>query len=49
MVYEIEEFVQVIKSDLNESQVNTLKKSLEIISVVEEIRKDLGIRFQADK
>ena len=49
MCYEVQEFVNLIKSDEKESKVNSLKNSRDVIEVIEEARKQIGIIYPADK
>lgn len=41
MCYEVEEFVNLIKSGEKESKINSLKVSREVIEVIEEARKQI--------
>ena len=49
MCYEVEEFVNLIKSGEKESKVNSLKVSRDVIEVIEEARKQIGVVYPADK
>lgn len=49
MCYEVEEFVNLIKSGEKESKINSLKVSREVIEVIEEARKQIGVVYPADK
>ena len=46
--YEIKEFIDVILSGKKESSVNTLENSLITAEIMEEIRRQLGVKFPAD-
>jgi len=46
--YEIAEFIDLIQSGRKESSVNTLSNSLITIEIIDEIRRQLNIRFPAD-
>ena len=47
--YEIAEFIDIIQSGRKESVVNCLNNSLITIEIMDEIRKQLGVRFPADQ
>jgi predicted dehydrogenase len=47
--YEIAEFINIIQSGRKESTINTLNNSLITIEIMDEIRKQLGVHFPADK
>lgn len=47
--YEIAEFINLIKSGQKESKINSLENSLITIEIIDEIRRQLGIVFPADK
>ncbi len=49
MCYEVEEFVNLIKSGEQESKINSLKVSRDVIGVIEEARKQIGVIYPADK
>lgn len=49
MCYEVEEFANLIKSGEKESKINSLKVSREVIEVIEEARKQIGVVYPADK
>lgn len=49
MCYEVEEFANLIKSGKKESKINSLKVSREVIEVIEEARKQIGVVYPADK
>ena len=49
MCYEVQEFVNLIKSDEKESKVNSLKNSRDVIEVIEEARKQIGVIYPADR
>jgi predicted dehydrogenase len=46
--YEVAEFIDLIQSGRAESAVNSLENSLITIEVIDEIRRQLGVRFPAD-
>lgn len=48
MVYEIEEFIQLINDNTLESKINTYENSLNTSKIMEEIRKQIGLIFPAD-
>ena len=48
MCYEVEEFVNLIKAGETESKINSLQVSRDVIEVVEEARKQIGIAYPAD-
>lgn len=48
MVYEIEEFIQLINENTLESKINTYENSLNTSKIMEEIRKQVGLIFPAD-
>ena len=47
--YEIAEFIDLVKQGKRESDINSHANSLAVIEVVDEIRRQLGIVFPADK
>ena len=47
--YEIKEFIDLVLSGKKESSVNTLDNSLATIEVIDEIRRQLGVKYPADK
>lgn len=49
MYYEVEEFVNLIQSGEKESKINSLKVSRDVIEVIEEARKQIGVVYPADK
>ena len=49
MCYEVEEFVKLINSGEKESKINSLKVSRDVIEVIEEARKQIGVSYPADK
>ena len=48
MCYEVEEFVNLIKNGEKESKINSLQVSRDVIEVVEEARKQIGVIYPAD-
>jgi predicted dehydrogenase len=48
MFYEAEEFINLINEGEFESQVNSHKHSLDVMRVVDEIRRQTGVKFPAD-
>ncbi|BFK80370.1 Gfo/Idh/MocA family oxidoreductase [Clostridium baratii] len=49
MYYEIDEFIRCIKNGQLESKLNSLSNSLSAIELMDEIRKEIGLKFPADK
>ncbi len=49
MCYEVEEFINLIKSGEKESKINSLQVSRDVIEVIEEARKQIGVIYPADK
>ena len=47
--YEIAEFIDTIQSGKKESVINSLSNSLITMEIMDEIRKQLGVRFPADR
>ncbi|MBK5721072.1 Gfo/Idh/MocA family oxidoreductase [Dysgonomonas sp. Marseille-P4677] len=47
--YEIAEFINLIIQERKESEINSLENSLITIEIIDEIRKQLGIVYPADK
>ncbi len=47
--YEMKEFIDIIEADKKESDINSLTTSLGSISIIDEIRRQTGISFPADK
>ena len=48
MIYEIEEFIKTIMEGKLESDVNTLERSKQVMSVLDEIRHQIGLVYPAD-
>lgn len=48
MYYEINEFIRLVKSNQRDSSINSLANSLIVAEVMEEARKQIGLRFDAD-
>ena len=48
MFYEIDEFISLINTSKNESAINSMSLSLIVSEVMEEVRKDIGLKFPAD-
>ncbi|MCF0147208.1 MAG: Gfo/Idh/MocA family oxidoreductase [Clostridium sp.] len=48
MCYEVQEFADLIKSGERESKINSLKVSRDVIAVIEEARKQIGVVYPAD-
>lgn len=48
MYYEAKEFIELIKNNKKESEVNSYAQSLGVIEIIENVRKQTGIVFQAD-
>jgi len=46
--YEVAEFIDLIQSGRKESDINSLENSLITIEIIDEIRRQLGVRFPAD-
>lgn len=49
MCYEVQEFVDLIKSGEKESKINSLQVSRDVIEVIEEARKQIGVIYPADR
>jgi len=49
MYYEAKEFINLIKNKRKESSINTHKISMEVVEIMEEARKQLGIVYKDDK
>lgn len=49
MYYEAREFIDLIKNNKIESSVNSLQLSLDVMEVLETCRKQVGVKFPADK
>ena len=48
MYYEVEEFVNLIKNGEKESKINSLQVSRDVIEVIDEARKQIGVVYPAD-
>ena len=48
MKYELEEFIQTILKQKKESNVNTLERSKQVMSVLDEVRRQIGLQYPAD-
>lgn len=48
MCYEVEEFAKLIKNGEKESKINSLEVSRNVIEVIEEIRKQVGVVYPSD-
>jgi hypothetical protein len=49
MYYEAKEFIELIKSGTLESSVNSYSNSLAVAGIMEEARKQMGVRYPADE
>ncbi|HLO13091.1 MAG TPA: oxidoreductase, partial [Pseudoneobacillus sp.] len=49
MYYEVEEFINLIKTGKTESEVNSYRNSKITAQVIEEVRKQMGLIFPADQ
>ncbi|MBH5319969.1 Gfo/Idh/MocA family oxidoreductase [Paenibacillus sp. GSMTC-2017] len=49
MFYELEEFISLIKAGRTESTVNTFEVSLITMEIMDEARRQMGVRFPADQ
>lgn len=49
MYYEVEEFIQLIESGEKESKINSLEHSLQVMEIIDECRKQIGVVFPADE
>jgi predicted dehydrogenase len=47
--YQIEEFVSLIERKESESKINSLDNSLAVIEIIEEIRRQIGVVYPADR
>ena len=47
--YEVAEFINLIEQEKMESEINSHAVSLATIEVIDEVRKQLGVAFPADK
>ena len=47
--YQIEEFVSLIERKESESKINSLDNSLAVIEIIEEIRRQVGVVYPADR
>ncbi len=48
MYYEVKEFIDLIKSGKTESSINSYSISIEVMKILEEARKQMGVVFPAD-
>ncbi|MDU1314824.1 hypothetical protein [Clostridium septicum] len=48
MCYEIEEFINLILNKKLESEVNSLENSRIVMKIMDEARKQIGLRYIAD-
>lgn len=48
MIYEVQEFIQLILNHQSESKVNSFKFSYEVMQVLDEIRAQIGLVYPAD-
>ncbi|MGM0902675.1 MAG: Gfo/Idh/MocA family protein [Bacillota bacterium] len=49
MYYEVEEFIQLIESGQKESKVNSLAHSLQVMEIIDECRRQIGVQYPADE
>lgn len=49
MFYEVDEFIDLIESGKKESLINSLAHSLQVMEIVDECRKQIGVVFPADE
>jgi scyllo-inositol 2-dehydrogenase (NADP+) len=48
MYYEAKEFIELIEKGEMESNINTYENSLVTMEIMDEVRKQIGVRFPAD-
>lgn len=48
MVYEVKEFIDLILNDQKESKVNSYQRSYEVMQVLDEVRRQIGLVYPAD-
>lgn len=48
MMYEVEEFINLIKNNQIESKINSYKCSTQVMNILDECRKQMGVIFPAD-
>jgi predicted dehydrogenase len=48
MYYEIKEFIDVIRNGQKQSSVNSHSKSLTVMGIMDEARKQMGLEYPAD-
>ncbi|SHI95250.1 Predicted dehydrogenase [Clostridium amylolyticum] len=49
MCYELQEFIDLIKEEKTESEINTFDTSLSVMEIMDEVRRQIGLVFPADK
>jgi len=49
MYYEVEEFIQLIESGQTESKINSLSNSLQVMEIIDECRRQIGVHYPADE
>lgn len=49
MFYEVQEFISLIKNNKIESTINSFQLSLDVIEIMDECRRQIGLRFPADE
>lgn len=49
MYYEAKEFISLIKNNQTESSINTFARSMSVIKIMDEVRRQLGITYPADQ
>jgi len=49
MYYETKEFIELIKNGSLESTVNTYENSIAVMEILDEARKQIGLKFPADR
>lgn len=48
MIYEIEEFISLVKGNKKDSEDNSLQNSFYVMNIMDKIRKDIGLKYPAD-
>ena len=49
MCYEIEEFINIIQNEEKESKINSLEFSKNVMEIMDEARRQIGLVYPADK
>ncbi|SID94550.1 Uncharacterised protein [Mycobacteroides abscessus subsp. abscessus] len=48
LFYELQEFIRLVKSGVTESDINTFQNSMQVMNLLDEARRQMGVVYPAD-